>query len=268
MDAERTPREELLDIVAGVKDRVKTRGAASLSTRRARAAAGAAPASAAAVSAPMSGSSAEERLRALRDGLADCRLCPLGSTRIRLAFGVGNPEARVMLIGEGPGYMEDRQGEPFVGPAGQLLDKILAAIDLSRQPVQPAWKWVYITNMVKCHPMKDPSHPDQRGNDRPPTPPEMETCSPFLAEQIRIVRPAFVLALGATAAKALLNTSQGVTVLHGKWFDFTVEGAPPMRLMPTYHPAAILRDPSLKRPVWNDMKAFRDELTRTVGAAS
>ena len=110
-----------------------------------------------------------DRLTLLRDHIGDCQRCPLGASRIRLAFGVGNPAARVLFVGEGPGYAEDRKGEPFVGPAGQLLDKILAATDLSRNPMDPSWKWIYIANTVKCHPMIDPTDNTRRGNDRPPT---------------------------------------------------------------------------------------------------
>lgn len=209
--------------------------------------------------------SEEENLARLREHIGDCLRCPLGATRIKLAFGVGNPRARVMVIGEGPGYMEDRAGEPFVGPAGQLLDKVLAAIGLSRQAAAPAWKQVYIANMVKCHPMIDPSDRDRRGNDRPPSPEEMGVCSPFLMAQIRIIRPRFILALGATAARALLKTSQGITALRGRWFDFHPGGNDgfSVRLLPTYHPAALLRNPDLKKEVWGDVKSLKAELEKS-----
>jgi uracil-DNA glycosylase len=205
-----------------------------------------------------------DALRALREEIGDCQRCPLGATRIKLAYGVGNPEARVMLIGEGPGYMEDRLGEPFVGPAGQLLDKILAAIGLSRQPVQPSACWVYIANIVKCHPMVDPAQPEKRGNDRPPSPEEIATCMPFLIRQIRIVRPEFIVALGATAARILLNTARGITSLRGQWFDFPVPGNDSfsVRLLPTFHPAALLRNPDLKRDAWNDAKMLHAEMEK------
>jgi hypothetical protein len=128
--------------------------------------------------------SPSEKLRRLRaEEIGDCRRCPLGATRIKLAFGVGNPSARVMFIGEGPGYQEDRQGEPFVGPAGKLLDKILEATELSRQQREPAWSWVYIANMVKCHPLIDPSDNTKRGNDRPPSTEEM--ADPFTPPSLR-----------------------------------------------------------------------------------
>jgi DNA polymerase len=206
-------------------------------------------------------------LNHLRDDvIGDCRLCPLGNTRTRLVFGVGNPQARVMFVGEGPGYMEDREGEPFVGPAGQLLDKILASVGLSRRKQDPDWSWVYIANMVKCHPMVDSAHPDKRSNDRPPNDEEMARCRPFLMEQIRLIRPAFVVALGATAARALLKTTRGISSLRGQWTDFAPDGGGDfsLRLLPTYHPAALLRNPALKKDVWGDMKNLRDHLHGSV----
>ena len=207
---------------------------------------------------------AEKKLQRLRELIGDCRRCPQGPPLSQLAFGGGNPEARVLFIGEGPGYAEDRKGEPFVGPAGQLLDKILAATELSRQAVTPAWKWVYIANMVKCHPMIDPTDNTKRGNDRPPTPEEMAVCSPFLMAQIRIVRPLFIVALGATAGKALLRTEEGISKFRGRWFDYSPDGDPALkiRLLPTYHPAALLRNPALKKDVWEDMKNLKAELEK------
>lgn len=206
-----------------------------------------------------------QRLAHLKAHIGDCKRCPLGHSRIQLAFGVGNPEAKVLFVGEGPGYAEDRKGEPFVGPAGQLLDKILAATELSRNPVEPSWKWVYIANMVKCHPMIDPSDNTKRSNDRPPTPDEMAVCSPFLMAQIRIIRPLFIVALGNTAGKALLKTEEGISKFRGKWVDFSVEGLPtPIRFLPTYHPAALLRNPALKKDVWEDMKNLKAALEAAV----
>lgn len=208
-------------------------------------------------SVPASGLSAADKasaLAALRAEVEACRRCPLGSQRLHPAFGTGCPDAAVMFIGEGPGYEEDRRAEPFVGKAGQLLDKILAAISLSRLGTTAA-DGVYIANIVKCHPMKDPSDPGKRGNDRPPAAPEMEACRGYLDEQIRIVRPRFLVALGGTAAKALLGTQEGISRLRGRWQEYRS-----IPLLPTYHPAALLRDPGLKRDVWNDMKQLRDRL--------
>jgi uracil-DNA glycosylase len=204
-------------------------------------------------------------LEGLREKIGDCHICPLGDTRQKLVFGVGNPKAKVMVIGEGPGFMEDRVGEPFVGPAGQLLDKILQAVELSRNPCEPAWKWVYIANIVKCHPMVDPSQPEKRGNDRAPEPEEIEKCIPFLREQVSLIQPAIILALGATASKALLNTSRGISAIRGQWFDYKpAETGPAVKLMPTYHPAALLRNPDLKRDVWADIKLLKAALQEKI----
>ncbi len=191
-----------------------------------------------------------EGLEGLAATVEACRRCPLGARRIHPAFGVGSANAEVMFIGEGPGYEEDRKGEPFVGKAGQLLDKILASIGLSR-------KTVYIANIVKCHPMVDPSAPDKRGNDRPPMPLEMAACREYLDEQIRIVAPRILVALGGVAAKTLLATETGIMKLRGKWHRYEPAGLP---LMPTFHPAALLRNPDWKRDVWTDMKSLKRAL--------
>jgi DNA polymerase len=217
-----------------------------------------APKPAAAVATPtapvLDKAAALEKLRV--ETIGDCHLCPLGDTRKKLAFGVGNPESDVMFIGEGPGYEEDRQGVPFVGKAGQLLDKILLAINLDRTKV-------YIANVVKCHPMVDPTDPEKRGNDRPPEPEEMEKCMPFLREQINIIRPKVIVTLGATASRAVLATSEGITRLRGKVVPISFfDDAPPIPVLPTYHPAALLRNPDLKKDVWVDMKKLRDMLAK------
>lgn len=186
--------------------------------------------------------------------IGDCQKCPLGSTRIKLVFGVGNPEAKVMFVGEGPGFDEDRQGEPFVGKAGQLLDKIMAAIGLDRTKV-------YIANIVKCHPMIDASTPDKRGNDRPPVEEEMNECLPYLKEQIRIINPKIIVTLGATATKALLGSREGITKIRGMIKKIQISpDEEPISVLPTFHPAALLRDPELKKPVWEDMKLLRSLL--------
>ena len=177
-----------------------------------------------------------------------CRKCPLGSTRLKPAFGVGNPHATVMFVGEGPGFEEDHRGEPFVGKAGQLLDKIIASIGLSRETV-------YIANIVKCHPMVDPSDPEKRGNDRPPDEAEMAACRSYLDRQIAAIRPKFIVTLGNVSTKNLLGTTKGIKTLRGKWQDLNG-----IRLLPTYHPAALLRDPNLKKEVWEDMKSLKAEL--------
>ncbi|MFH1724112.1 MAG: uracil-DNA glycosylase [Elusimicrobiota bacterium] len=192
-------------------------------------------------------------LAALQREVENCRKCPLGAQRIRPAFGVGSPGAEVMLVGEGPGYEEDRRGEPFVGKAGELLDRILASIGFSRRTV-------YIANIVKCHPMVDPSKPEKRGNDRPPSPEEIASCRDYLDEQIRLVRPRVLVTLGAVAAKVMLGTAQGITRLRGIWREYAPFEGDPIPLLPTYHPAALLRNPELKRDVWTDMKDLKRAL--------
>src|ERR1044071_8986880 len=197
-----------------------------------------------------------QRLEILRkETIGDCRLCPLCEARTKIVFGVGNPESKVMFVGEGPGFDEDRIGDPFVGKAGQLLDKIMAAIGLNRSNV-------YIANIVKCHPMVDPTQPEKRGNDRPPLPSEIEKCLPFLKEQIAIIQPSVIVALGSTAAKVLLRRSDGITKVRGQIFEIElIPGQPPIPVLPTFHPAALLRDETLKKPVWEDMKLLRSIMT-------
>lgn len=192
-------------------------------------------------------------LQALYERYQDCQACPLGATRIRFVFGVGNPDASVLFIGEGPGYEEDRRGEPFVGKAGQLLDKIMASIGLNRQNA-------YIANIVKCHPMQNPQTPEARGNDRAPHALEVEACSPILFQQIRIIHPKFIVTLGSPSSRTILQTTDGITKLRGRFFPFQPD--PSIQVLPTYHPAALLRAPDLKKDVWTDMKLLRDQLLK------
>jgi DNA polymerase len=182
--------------------------------------------------------------------ISGCTKCHLAKTRINIVPGAGNPGAKLMFVGEGPGYEEDRKGLPFVGKAGNLLTKIIEAIGLKREDV-------FIGNIVKCHPMIDPSNPEKRGNDRPPNYEEISQCLPYIEKQIDIIKPEIICALGNVAAKTLLNTETGITKLRGRFYDYRES-----RLMPTFHPAAILRNPSLKRDVWEDMKKVRDALRR------
>jgi DNA polymerase len=167
--------------------------------------------------------------------ICNCQNCPLGKTRNKFVYGVGNPDADIIFIGEAPGAEEDRLGEPFVGRAGQLLDKILAAIQLSRQKV-------YIANILKCRPP---------GN-RDPQPDEMAQCFPYLLEQIRLIKPKLICALGRVAAQGVLDTKTPLGKLRKQWHDFN--GIP---LMVTYHPAALLRFQSYKRDTWEDMKMLK-----------
>jgi DNA polymerase len=190
---------------------------------------------------PAAGADASERARRLAE-LAEqarvCESCALAKGRLHVVFGSGDPDADLMIVGEGPGAQEDRQGLPFVGPAGELLSKILLAIGRSRDQV-------YIANIVKCRPPQN----------RDPRPEEVAACRPFLEGQIALVQPRVVLALGRVAAQTLLGNDLPVGRLRGEWWE--LRGVP---LRVTYHPAALLRDPGLKRPTWEDMKIVRDRL--------
>ena len=194
---------------------------------------------------------------ALSEEIKACRACPLGSQRIQAVPGVGSHDASVMFIGEGPGFDEDHKGEPFIGRSGKLLDKIMESIGLSRSTV-------YIANIVKCHPMVDPSDPEKRGNDRPPSPEEIAACRGWLDTQIRTIRPRFLVTLGAVPAHVLLDETTPISKIRGVWRTYDPgAGAPSVRLLPTFHPAALLRNPDLKRDVWNDMKNLREELSKS-----
>ncbi|MBI4679282.1 MAG: uracil-DNA glycosylase [Elusimicrobia bacterium] len=198
----------------------------------------------------------------LSSEIVSCRGCQLAATRIKAVPGVGSPEAQVVFVGEGPGYEEDRKGEPFVGKAGQLLDRILKAMGLSRESV-------FIANIVKCHPMKDPSTPEARGNDRPPSPEEIAACRGFVERQIAAIAPRVIVCLGAVSAKALLGTTEPLSRIRGRWAEFRRPGGSgaPIPVMPTYHPAALLRDEALKGAVWSDMKAVLAALGREAPGA-
>ncbi len=181
-----------------------------------------------------------------------CLMCPLSEGRVKIVFGVGSVDLKVLFVGEGPGYDEDKQGFPFVGKAGQLLDKIMQSIGLDRKTN------AYIANIVKCHPMTDPTKPEMRGNDRAPQPSEILACKEILDQQIEILDPPLICVLGATAARAMLNSSEGITALRGRLFDFKFpKSGKTVPLLPTYHPAALLRNELLKKDVWQDMKLLR-----------
>ena len=179
-----------------------------------------------------------DSLDAIRSELGECTRCRLHERRRTIVFGEGNPNADLMFVGEGPGADEDRLGRPFVGAAGQLLDKIIEAIGLKREQV-------YIANVVKCRP------PD----NRTPEADEAETCQPFLLRQIESVNPKIIVCLGATPARYLLGLQGGITRNRGSFHDF--KG---IKVMPTFHPAYLLRDATKKREVWDDMKKVRAEL--------
>ncbi len=180
-------------------------------------------------------------LEELDSMINQCQKCSLGKTRTKFVFGVGNPNAHAMLIGEAPGADEDLQGEPFVGRAGKLLNDILKAINLSREDV-------YIANILKCRPP---------GN-RDPMPSEMETCIPYLHKQIELIKPKIILCLGRIAANGLLNKKLSLTSLRENIYEFNG-----IKVLVTYHPAALLRNPQWKRGCWEDVKRFKklyDEL--------
>ncbi|MEK7704087.1 MAG: uracil-DNA glycosylase [Myxococcota bacterium] len=185
-------------------------------------------------------------LHQVHEALGDCRRCKLHSGRTNIVFGVGDERARLMFVGEGPGRDEDLQGEPFVGAAGQLLDKMIEAMGLGRQQV-------YIANIVKCRPPRN----------RDPEPDEVLACEPFLKAQIRAVRPDVVVALGRYAAQTLLADTTAISRLRGHWREY--EG---IALMPTFHPAYLLRNPSDKRAVWADLKQVMARLGLTAPASS
>jgi len=181
-----------------------------------------------------------ESLEELEVLARDCQACRLRSTCQQGVFGEGNPHSRIMFIGEGPGQDEDIQGRPFVGKAGQLLNKILESAEFSRPEV-------YIGNVVKCRPP---------GN-RIPNPDEVQVCRNFLEAQIRLIKPTIIVCLGAAASKAVIDPKAQISVLRGKWF--IRQG---IKIMATYHPAALLRTESYKRPTWEDFKLIRDEYKR------
>lgn len=178
-----------------------------------------------------------------------CQQCVLRQQAKQVVFGEGNAAAKLMLVGEAPGAHEDEQGRPFVGAAGQLLDRILEAAGFKRQEV-------YITNVVKCRPRNlTLANGRYRGgsSNRPPTAAEIKACLPWLEEQIAIIMPRIIVCLGAHATRALIAEDARITRLRGQWIT---KGG--IRYLPTYHPAALLRDPARKRPVWEDFKKIRE----------
>ena len=175
-------------------------------------------------------------LAEVRKEIGDCKRCKLHRARKTIVFGEGNEKASLMFIGEGPGYEEDVQGRPFVGKAGQLLTKIIESINLSREEV-------YIANIIKCRPPQN----------RNPEPDEIQSCNPFLMKQIHVIQPRIICALGTFSAQTLLKTDTKISALRGKSFD--LEG---INVIPTYHPAFLLRNPERKREVWEDMKKIAE----------
>jgi len=181
---------------------------------------------------------AAETLTGIRNDLGNCRRCALSDSRTHIVFGDGNPKADLVFVGEGPGFEEDRCGQPFVGAAGQLLTRIIAAMQLSREAV-------YICNIVKCRPP---------GN-RNPHLEEIHQCIPFLKRQLTAIQPRVICALGKVAAQALLETETPISRLRGRFHDFMG-----IAVMPTFHPAYLLRNPEKKRAVWNDVQQIMKRL--------
>lgn len=190
---------------------------------------------------PSQSLSPESSLRELREEIGDCQRCKLSKNRTQIVFGVGNPKAELMFVGEGPGRDEDLRGEPFVGEAGQLLTRIIEAMGLKRQDV-------YIANVVKCRPP----------NNRNPEPDEIESCEPFLIRQLGIIKPKLICALGTFAAQTLLKTKEKISSLRGNFYYYH-----DIKVMPTYHPAYLLRNPNDKKIVWEDMQKIMKELNIT-----
>jgi len=182
-------------------------------------------------------------LAEIREEIGDCRRCKLCATRKNIVFGSGSPNARLMFVGEAPGADEDIQGQPFVGRAGQLLTKMIQAMGLSREEV-------YIANIIKCRP------PENRN----PQPDEIAACSPFLIKQVETIRPKVICALGTFSAQTLLETQQKISALRGKFHDY--HG---VKVLPTFHPAYLLRNPNEKKSVWEDLKKIMEELKKEGG---
>jgi uracil-DNA glycosylase len=188
-------------------------------------------------------SSVTTELALLESRAKDCTLCKeLARCRHHVVFGVGSPRAEIMFVGEAPGRDEDIQGEPFVGRAGELLTKIIAAMGCQREDV-------YIANVLKCRPPEN----------RTPLPQEVTNCLPYLISQIELIQPKIIVALGATAVRALLDVQLGITKMRGHWYTFK-----DIPIMPTFHPAYLLRNPAAKKEVWDDMKAVLEKLGREV----
>ncbi|MBA4421805.1 MAG: DNA polymerase [Syntrophus sp. (in: bacteria)] len=241
MSAEGEPREELLCLVRSLRERLRIDGELgrplSYLTREGEVAG--------AVRGERSTQTAREfpvvkmsGLDAVRELLGDCRRCPLHRTRHSLVFGEGNPEADLVFVGEAPGADEDAQGRPFVGRAGQLLTKIIGAMGLKREEV-------YICNILKCRPP---------GN-RNPQPDEIAPCEPFLIRQLEAIRPRVICALGTFSAHTLLKSEAPISVLRGRFHSY--QG---ILLMPTYHPAYLLRNPGAKKQVWEDVQMIMQTL--------
>ena len=200
-----------------------------------------------------------ESIKDLEKIVSICVKCPLGKSRLTAVFGEGNPNADIMFVGEGPGFEEDHHGRPFIGKAGQFLTGLIEAMGYKREDV-------YIANIVKCHPMKNPSDPEARGNDRPPTEEEVAVCSQYLEKQIEIIKPKVIVTLGKPSAMYFLKTDLPMGKIRGNFTEY--KG---IKLMPTFHPSYLIRNGcvlgkkdqteavmKLKADVWHDLKTVRD----------
>jgi len=200
----------------------------------------------------MQNAKSEEALERLRKEVEGCKKCSLWRGRNNVVFGEGSPNAKLILVGEAPGRNEDLQGKPFVGAAGQLLTKILASIGLRREDV-------FIGNILKCRPPMN----------RNPRPEEIKACWGYLDRQLRIIRPRIILAMGTFAAQTLLRTDERISRLRGEFYPFAMGARPApvhrggVKLLATYHPAALLRNPGYKRAVWEDMKLLKKEYEKS-----
>jgi DNA polymerase len=182
----------------------------------------------------------------MADEIRTCKKCGLHAARTQTVFARGNPDAELCFVGEGPGADEDKQGFPFVGKAGQLLDRMIGAMGFERDDV-------YVCNIVKCRPPEN----------RKPEPDEMAACKPYLREQLELVAPKVIVALGATAVEGLIGMSGGITRIRGQWKLYRT-----IPVMPTFHPAYLLRNPAAKRETWADLQAVLKQLGRPVPAAA
>lgn len=182
-------------------------------------------------------------LTSIRDEIGDCKRCKLHLKRKNIVFGAGNETAKLVFVGEGPGEDEDIEGLPFVGKAGQLLTRIIEAMGMKRNDV-------YIANIIKCRPP----------NNRNPEPDEIESCAPFLKKQLEVIRPRLICALGTFSAQTLLGSKEKISQMRGKFYSYNS-----IKVMPTFHPAYLLRNPDEKRLVWEDMKKVMEELKLAAG---
>lgn len=206
--------------------------------------------------APMTPQEKQAALDQIAQEIKACRRCPLGDTRLNAVPGEGNPAAELMFIGEGPGFDEDHKGRPFIGRAGQLLDKMIAAMGLTREQV-------FIGNIAKCHPMVNPANPEAHGNDRAPNQGEIAVCRKYIERQIAAISPKYVVALGGVAAKALISDTKSLGALRGRFHLLhldSVELKTPVKILATYHPAALLRNPGWKKDAWADLQMVMAEM--------